>query len=168
MSLPSPTTVSAVPPSSNSARTRGRRPWSDWLRSPWVWSLLGLLIFLAGMVTGGGLASALHLREFRLLLTDPERIPDRMVPVVAWELSLTDEQRVAVDRAARRHFRGIAEIRRTIVPEFLQALDEFEAEVNPILDDRQRAIWHRKLSELRRVFIPGGNGQTADERRKSG
>ena len=116
-----------------------------WLK----WALL-VVIFVAGAAVGAA-GSALLIRwRIAAVLSQPEQIPDRVVPILRHRLSLTDEQTEQVAAIVRRRYTALEEVRSEFTPRVVTELRLLSREVDAVLspDQKQRwAIWCQRIEE---------------------
>ena len=123
-------------------------------RRGWRTLLLALLIFVSGLIVGGGtmLITVRH-RALRVL-HHPEEVPARIAARLRWKLGLSDEQTQQVEQIVRKRQQALQAIRREVQPRVTIELDRVEAEIAITLDDAQRAKWHALFAKLRETWIP--------------
>ena len=140
-----PETGAVVPPP-----RRGRR----WL----VNILLGLLIFVCGAVTGGGVVARAAWNRVSTALHYPEQIPDRAAQHLTRVLRLDKNQSAEVKAILQRHAKTVAEVRREIAPKIDTEVQAIRDEVSAVLRPDQVKRWIRIFDDLRpRVFPPSGD-----------
>lgn len=123
-----------------------RRRWLSWL--------LAVVIFVSGVVVGGGLAVALIHNRVLAALHHPEQAPERITQRLRRTLSLSDEQTAQVQAILHKRQQTLQEIRRRVQPEVETQIDEVEREVADVLTPEQRERWHRLLEQLRATWLP--------------
>lgn len=124
-----------------------------WLK----WALL-VVIFVAGAAVGAA-GSALLIRwRIAAVLSQPEQIPDRVVPILRHRLSLTDEQTEQVAAIVRRRYTALEEVRSEFTPRVVTELRLLRREVDAVLspDQKQRwATWCQRVEEhLPSIAVP--------------
>lgn len=116
-----------------------------WLR----WALL-VVIFVAGVAVGAA-GSALVIRQrIALVLSQPERIPDRVLPILRRRLSLTAEQAEQVAAIVHRRYTALEEVRSEFTPRVASELQLLRTEVDAVLSSDQKqswAIWCQRVEE---------------------
>ena len=149
MSIPSQPTASDVhahpPPASLS--TVPRRP-------RWRMLLLATLIFVSGLIVGGGLTLIRVRHGAMWAIHHPEEAPPRIAAHLRWKLGLSDAQTQQVEQIVRKRQQALQAIRREVQPRVMIELDRVEAEIAATLDDSQRTKWHALFTKLRERWIP--------------
>jgi hypothetical protein len=122
-------------------------------RTRWVTAALGLALFQAGAVVGGAAVQQVHVRRARELFRSDPVVLRRHVVARGLEtrLDLDDAQRarlLEILDAQADDYREALELSRPRVQELRRALAE---ELEPVLDESQRAELHRVVSEAESV-----------------
>ncbi len=117
-------------------------------RRLWLTVLAGLVLFAAGMVTGG--VGSLWLAQ-RVMTLNREQ-PDRLVAMVATrldrKLQLTPDQSVAVRRVLDARARNLRAIRDAAWPQAAEQLARLRDDVAKELDPRQAGMWQQRFARL--------------------
>jgi len=140
-----------VPATANSPQPSSTQPWS---RRPWVRLLLSLVIFGSGAVVGVG-ATLIVLRQQVLeRIHHPEQMPTKVALRMRRMLDLDNQQTAQVEDLLVERQQAIQQIRREVQPRLMRELDQLEAEVAALLNERQSAEWQRRFAELRETWLP--------------
>lgn len=123
-------------------------------RRRWLSIVLALVIFVSGVLVGGGVTVLVAVRQIRDVIAHPERAPDRIVARLHSKLKLNDQQTKQVEQIVKRRQAALIEIRRTVQPQVLEQLDQFEREVADVLKPDQKQRWHELLANLRTQWVP--------------
>ncbi len=116
--------------------------------------LLAMLIFVSGLIIGGGL-TLIRVRHGALwAIHHPEEAPPQIAAHLRWKLGLSDEQTRQVEQIVRKRQQALQAIRREVQPRVMIELDRVEAEIAATLDDSQRVKWHALFAKLRERWIP--------------
>ncbi len=113
------------------------------------WVLL-VVIFGAGVAVGAAGSAMLIRQRIASVLSQPEQIPDRVVPLLRRRLSLTDEQTKQVAAIVHRRYTALEELRSEFTPRAATELRLLRTEVDAVLssDQKQRwAIWCERVEE---------------------
>ncbi len=144
--MPSQPTASDITPQSPASLPAApRRRWRS--------LLLALLIFVSGLIVGGGL-TLIRVRHGALwAIHHPEEAPPRIAAHLRWKLGLSDEQTEQVEQIVRKRQQALQAIRREVQPRVTAELDRVEAEISGMLNDAQRAKWHKLFTQLRSTWL---------------
>jgi hypothetical protein len=123
-------------------------------RRLWLTLLLTAVVFVAGIVVGGGGALIVVRNRLVEAIQHPQLEPARITTRLRRSLELDDEQAAQVEAILQRHQAELQEIRRRVQPEVVARLDLVEQEVGDVLTPEQRQRWHTQLDRLRRTWIP--------------
>lgn len=121
---------------------------------PWKQVLLGLLIFAAGLLTGGGLTLVAVRRVTLTLLHHPDDLPRRLSGHMRHRLHLSDAQEVQVRCILERRQEAVAGLRRRFRPELERELEGARREIAQTLDPRQAEAWDRWFLRRRDFWLP--------------
>ena len=116
-----------------------------WLK----WALL-VVIFVAGMAVGAAGSAMVIRQRIASVLSQPDQIPDRVVPILRHRLSLTDEQTEQVAAIVRRRYTALEEVRSEFTPRVATELRLLRTEVDAVLSSDQKprwAIWCQRVEE---------------------
>jgi hypothetical protein len=120
---------------------------------------LALLIFVSGVVVGGGVTLiAVRNRALRAI-HHPEEAPPRIAARLRSALALSAEQTRQVETIVRTRQQALQAIRREVQPRVVAELDRVESEIAAVLDAEQRAKWHALFNHLRETWLPPPPGQ---------
>jgi hypothetical protein len=123
-------------------------------RRRWLSVLLGLVIFVSGLAAGSG-ATLIVLRNRMLQsIRHPEGEPARIAQLLRRKLDLTSSQTAEVEEIVRARQAALLRIRRDVEPRVVAELDEVEAQIAGVLDDRQQTKWHQMFGDLRATWLP--------------
>jgi hypothetical protein len=117
-------------------------------------ALLAALTFVIGLFLGAGLAIGVGKHIIHDRMRHPEKIPEHIFKRVKSELNLSPEQTTKVGEIIKLHFDQIRKIHDDGQPQVQEQFDQLEREVDAVLTDQQRPIWHRHLERLRNMGPP--------------
>ncbi|MBM4075193.1 MAG: hypothetical protein FJ267_06075 [Planctomycetes bacterium] len=123
-------------------------------RRRWVTWLLLLAIFAAGVVTGGGLTTVVVRRAIFNFVHHPEKIPDRLVPMLKQSLKLDDEQLQRVNSIVRQRHQKLLQIRQESIPRIQSELDQLDQELSDVLNEDQKRKWKSRFGHVRQMWFP--------------
>jgi hypothetical protein len=122
--------------------------------------LLGVVIFLCGVVTGAGGAVYLTARAIRNSMSHPEGAPQHVSARLASRFHLTPDQTGKIEAIVRKHTEAILKIREESYPRFAEQVEQMKEEVASLLDERQAAEWRAEIErDMRFVPQPHAPGQ---------
>jgi hypothetical protein len=116
--------------------------------------VLGLVIFGSGLLTGVTGTLIAVKRRMQINMQFPEEAPDRLLPFLKKRLKLTPEQYAKIDPIIREHHANLRGIRKDVEPKISLQFHQIEAEVDQILDDSQRKMWHGWFDKMRAFWLP--------------
>lgn len=116
--------------------------------------LLLLLVFGAGGITGGFYGLNLAFNKMREHATHIAELPDHVVPRLADQLSLTEEQLPLFDAAFRLHHAKIVEIEGQNAVDVHQHFYEMGKEILGLLDEEQATEFRETHRKICSVFLP--------------
>lgn len=118
-------------------------------RRSWLTLFLAVIIFVSGMIVGGGCLVALLVHVSRRVDEAPAATAARLKR----QLGLSDEQTAQVQEIVRTRQDALHKIRDEVQPRFREEIDLLEKQVASVLDDRQKAKWRAGLAALRRTWF---------------
>ena len=120
----------------------------------WPAVLLGLVIFLCGVVIGGGITLIVTRNVVLHRLHHPEERILQDTRMLQKKLELTDEQTKEVLAVFTRKLYVFYSIRRGIQPRVQEQLDSLKKEVAAILDSNQAQTWDTWFEKTREMWTP--------------
>jgi len=123
-------------------------------RRGWRTLLLAILIFVSGLIVGGGLTLITVRHRALRAIHHPDEVPPRIAAHLRWKLGLSDEQTRQVEQIVRKRQQALQAIRRDVQPRVTIELDRVESEIAATLDDAQREKWRALFTNLRETWIP--------------
>ena len=140
------TTLLGDPPHQPVARTARWRSW-----------LFMCVIFAAGIAVGAAAATKYIHYRVRTLLLHPEQVPNQVVDVLQYRLSLTEPQTRQVAEIIRRHHAALERLRAEVSPQITLELTQLRTEVADVLTAEQLPRWQMfcaHLSQLEAITQP--------------
>lgn len=141
-----------------------RRRW----RRTLTWSIVSLVIFTCGGVTGHGVTVWMWEKRVQPIPGQRSEFAAKVLAKMKDDLGLTEDQTARIDVVLQQHHAEIEQIRVEVGPRFAKARDSMMAEVSAVLDNEQREKWMARMEELRRVFSEGPRPPRGGEHRKDG
>ena len=123
-------------------------------RRRWVWLLLCVVIFVAGLASGVAVTVVFSVGTLQYLIRHPEGAPERITTFLTRKLSLDAQQRDQVLAIVTRHQVQIQAIRRQIRPQMDEQLDQVRGEIGAVLNESQRLTWDEMFDRLRERWTP--------------
>jgi hypothetical protein len=123
-------------------------------RRRWLRVLAALLIFLGGMVCGGGLTVIVAVHNIRYAVRHPETVPPRIAKYLKRQLDLTPDQATQVEALIAQTQRHLQEIRRRNQPEVAMELANLRQQVGNILTVDQRDKWDAIFDQAVDRWLP--------------
>jgi len=124
--------MSNIPPLPMTIPARPRR---------WVRVLVALLIFIGGMVCGGGLTIIGAVERIHHAIHHPEEVPGRITRYLTRRLDLSDDQSHQIEQIIREHQKNLQEIRRGVQPRVEAELELLRRDISRVLTPEQRDKW---------------------------
>lgn len=115
---------------------------------------LVLVGFVSGAVAGAVGGVAVLEWRIRTFLSQPEKLPDRVVEKLRSELDLSDEQARRVEAIVRERHTALMGILGEVRPRVDAELRRIEEDVAEVLDDGQRLRWRAEMREVRGRAFP--------------
>lgn len=137
--------MTAIPPLPTTLNPRPRR----WLRV-----VAALLIFIGGMVCGGGLTVIVAVRDIRHAMRHPEEVPPRITRYLTHRLDLSPDQADQIERLIAEHQAHFQAIRRETQPRVSAELSELREQISEVLTPEQRAKWDDIFDEAVERWMP--------------
>ena len=135
---------SSTEPNTQPVRTRRR----------WVTVLLVLVIFISGMIVGGGATIVVAVRNIQYAIKNPSVVPERATVRLQRALDLDEQQTVEVREVLSDLQRRLQQIRGRVYPEVQQELAEARSAISAVLDDEQKAAWDELFERVRERWFP--------------
>jgi hypothetical protein len=132
-------------------------------RRRWLTVLLAILIFGAGLVSGGALTTAFVVSRVRSLIHHPEQAPARIAARIGRRLHLDDAQQAKVEAIVAARQRELMRLRGEIQPQIMEQLDGLRTEIGEVLTESQREQWQRMFDEFRERWVPAASAVDAQD-----
>jgi alkylated DNA repair dioxygenase AlkB len=123
-------------------------------RRRWRTILFALLVFIAGMATGGAVTIVSVVHHVREAIHHPERAPERVAKMLKHRLALNETQTAQVQEIARQRQAELESIRREAQPRVMSQLDLFRDQVSHVLDDKQKVRWQAEYRQILENWLP--------------
>ncbi len=140
---------------SNASPSENRMPASRPARTRrWLSVVLGVVIFLSGVVVGGA-GAFIVLREVTLYrLHNPEKRILQDTKVLQRKLGLTEEQTRDVLAIFSRYLKKFQQFRRETRPGLDAKIESLKAEVAAVLQEEQAQKWNAWIDDTRKTWMP--------------
>jgi hypothetical protein len=146
-----------------------RRRW----RRTLMWSLVSLVIFVCGGVTGHGVTVWMWEKNVQPVPKPSGQFIAKILEKMKEDLVLTDDQTARIDVILQDHHKRNDELKKKFHPYFADERDKMVAAVSSVLDDVQRPKFQQRMRDLERLWTerpprsPHGTGDRRkdDERR---
>jgi len=136
-------------PTSPVIRPRRRRIWSI---------LLALVIFISGVLVGGGLSFKLVTGGFKRYFQDPAVSAERITQRMKRQLDLTEEQAVQVRRIIFEQQNSFQSLRKQIRPQLDAQIEKTRRELAAVLTPEQARKWEKRFDRFMKFWLPPRNG----------
>jgi uncharacterized protein YneF (UPF0154 family) len=117
-------------------------------RRRWLHVLLGIIIFILGMIVGSGGTIIAAKNKIEDLTQNPEKASRRIAERLKRKLDLTHDQEKEVGEIINERLEALLEIRRKIQPQIKEQLTLLKEQMSEVLDEKQAVKWNRKLEHL--------------------
>jgi hypothetical protein len=121
---------------------------------PWRSILLGIIIFLCGLIVGAGVAVVAVQKMVVHAITNPEEIPQRITQRLRSKLDLTNEQATQIKSIIAMRQKAIQQIRREFQPRLEKELDLAREDVAAVLGPEKAQVWRKRFERLKRMWLP--------------
>jgi len=129
-------------------------------RRRWVWPvLLGLVIFVSGVLVGGGLTFKIITSGFKRSFQDPEVSAERITNRMKRRLDLTDEQVVQVRRIILERQKAFQSMRKQVRPQLEAQIDKTRQELAAVLSPEQARKWEKRFGHFLKFWLPPQPGE---------
>jgi Spy/CpxP family protein refolding chaperone len=128
-------------------------------RRNWLIALLMAVVFLSGIICGGGATAVFMVRRVRQAVQHPEERPGRNLGWIARRLDLTPEQRREVHEIIQRHNKETQRLRESVMPRVRAEMKSLEEEIAAVLTPEQERQWRELAARARRDWMPPAEGQ---------
>lgn len=120
--------------------------------------LLLRLTLAATFVAGLGCGAALHAwwnhDRFMEVFRHREDMPNRILGILKYELSLDAEQTSRVESLVREHHAEMESLRAEIHPRFQETMQRFEGRIDAVLTPTQQLAWKRLTEQWKQRLPP--------------
>jgi hypothetical protein len=123
-------------------------------RRRWLSLLLTLVVFVSGLILGGGAVGISIRNQLLSAIHHPERQPAVIAARLRRSLRLSPEQTQQVEQILTARQAALDSIRREVQPRVVGELDLVEGQIAEVLDSRQREQWHHSFRQLRESWLP--------------
>ena len=124
-------------------------------RRRWVWTiLLALVIFVSGVLVGGGLTFKFITSGFKRSFQDPSLLADRITHRMKKRLNLTDEQAVQVRRIILEQQKAFQSLRKQVRPQLEAQIEKTRQELAAVLTPEQARKWEKHFRHFLKFWLP--------------
>jgi hypothetical protein len=128
-------------------------------RRRWIWTiLLALVIFISGVLVGGGVTFKVITNGFKRSFQDPAVSAERITHRMKRRLDLTDEQTVQVRRIFLEQQKEIQSLRRQIRPQLEAQFEKTRRELAAVLTPEQARKWEKRFARFLKFWLPPDPG----------
>jgi len=123
-------------------------------RRRWVWTvLLALVIFVSGVLVGGGLTFKFITSGFKRSFQDPAVLADRITHRMKKRLNLTDEQAVQVRRIILEQQKAFQSLRKQVRPQLEAQIEKTRQELAAVLTPEQARKWEKRFGRFMKFWL---------------
>jgi hypothetical protein len=132
-------------------------------RRRWVWPvLLALVIFVSGVLVGGGLTFKIITSGFKRSFQDPEVSAERITNRMKKRLDLTDEQVVQVRRIILEQQKAFQSMRKQVRPQLEEQFEKTRRELAAVLTPDQARKWEKRFRHFLKFWLPPEGNHAPD------
>jgi len=132
-------------------------------RRRWVWPvLLALVIFVSGVLVGGGLTFKIITSGFKRSFQDPEVSAERITNRMKKRLDLTDEQFVQVRRIILERQKAFQSMRKQVRPQLEAQIEKTRQELAAVLTPDQARKWEKRFGHFLKFWLPPEESHAPD------
>jgi hypothetical protein len=133
-------------------------------RRRWVWTiLLALVIFVSGVLVGGGLTFKVITSGLKRSFQDPAVSAERITHRMKKQLDLTDEQAVQVHRIIFEQQKAFQSLRKQVRPQLEAQIEKTRQELAAVLTPEQARKWGKQFRRFMKFWLPPKNGDDLPE-----
>ncbi len=130
-------------------------------RRRWVWTILpALVIFVSGVLVGGGLTFKVITSGFKRSFQDPAVSAERITHRMKKRLDLTDDQVVRVQRIILERQKALQSLRKQVWPQLEAQIEKTRQELAAVLTPEQARKWEKRFSRFMEFWLPPKNGES--------
>jgi hypothetical protein len=123
-------------------------------RRRWVWPvLLALVIFVSGVLVGGGLTFKIITSGFKRAFQDPEVSAERITNRMKKRLDLTEEQVVQVRRIILEQQKAFQSMRKQVRPQLEAQIEKTRRELATVLTPEQARKWEKRFNHFLKFWL---------------
>jgi hypothetical protein len=126
------------------------RPRRRWIRT----ALLALIIFVSGVLVGGGLTFKFITAGFKRSFQEPEALAESITHRMKKRLDLTDEQALQVRRIILERTKAFQSLRKEVQPKLEAEIENTRREVAAVLTPEQARKWEKSFRRFSRFWLP--------------
>jgi hypothetical protein len=124
-------------------------------RRRWLWTiLLALLLFISGIVVGGGLTFKVIASGFKRSFQDPAVSADRITQRMKKKLDLTEDQAVQVRRIIFERQKAFQSVRKQVEAQ----IGETRQQLKAVLTPEQSAKLEKQFRRFMKIWLPPKSG----------
>ena len=124
-------------------------------RRRWVWPvLLALVIFVSGVLVGGGLTFKIITSGYKRSFQDPEVSAERITNRMKKRLDLTDGQFVQVRRIILEQQKSFQSMRKQVRPQLEAQIEKTHRELAAVLTPEQARKWEKRFRRFLKFWLP--------------
>jgi hypothetical protein len=132
-------------------------------RRRWVWPvLLALVIFVSGVLVGGGLTFKIITSGFKRSFQDPEVSAERITNRMKKRLDLTDEQVVQVRWIILEQQKAFQSMRKQVRPQLEAQIEKTRRELAAVLTPDQARKWGKRFNLFLKFWLPPEGNHAPD------
>jgi hypothetical protein len=124
--------------------------------------LLALVIFVSGVLVGGGLTFKIITSGLKRSFQDPEVSAERITNRMKKRLDLTDEQVVQVRRIILEQQKAFQSMRKQVRPQLEEQFGKTRRELAAVLTPAQARKWEKRFSHFLKFWLPPDGNPAPD------
>ena len=113
-----------------------------------------LVIFIGGMICGGGLTYVVAVQRIRQAIHHPEQVPPRLTRYLTRQLHLSPDQSDLVLLILQQHQAQLQSIRRQTQPRVQANLEQLRGQIGEILNPDQKPRWNEIFDDAIDRWLP--------------
>ncbi len=128
-------------------------------RRRWAWPIfLALVIFVSGVLVGGGLTFKVITSGFKRSFQDPAVSAERITQRWKKKLDLTDQQAVQFHRIIFEQQKAFQSLRKQVRPQLEAQIEKTRQELTAVLTPEQARKWEKGFGRFMKFWLPPKNG----------
>jgi hypothetical protein len=133
------------------AKPRRRRSWTI---------LLALIIFICGVLVGGGLSFKFVIAGYKRAFQDPDFLAEKIIRRMERRLDLSSDQVKQVREIILEQQKALQSLRKEFRPRLDSQIENTRKELGKVLTPEQAQKWEKIFARIQRFWLPPLPGES--------